>query len=451
MLSYKIKHNESFVIISFLLIALGFLFPLFTKPMWFNIMVKIREAINTGDSGHLILASASASFFLMIQSTLLFLGTMVIIHFLKLRGGLRLKIAFITSIVCTMLLHWGITNIFNLPWEPVTTLLSLLVSLFLFNRIFKETNKFFHVFIVTVQVFFAFQWLNIMPLFSLYQIGQSDIPYSIKITGIYLQADSVLNFMGFAFFIPFIFSSFVTATLFISYTKNIYIMKENHKKEQEIKDMKVKALENRIYKEINSLVHDLKTPLVTIRGLNSLLTSSISHEKLEEYSKRIEDSVSKMSEMISSFLYESSRQELKVTDLINYIRAQLPIEDETIKIEIEIDGELPPIYANKIRVARALVNILENSIIAPCRHPYKHIIISVKPADNGVLIIISDNGIGIKETDLHRIWEIGYSTNKTSGLGLPFARQVIEDNKGSIEIVSEPDKGTRSIIFLPSP
>jgi signal transduction histidine kinase len=106
------------------------------------------------------------------------------------------------------------------------------------------------------------------------------------------------------------------------------MMRENYEKESEIRNMRAKAMENRVYQEVKSMVHDLKTPLVTIRGLNSLLLSANGQGKLAEYSDRIENSVTKMSDMISSFLYEDSRQKLATSELIGYIRAQLPLEDE---------------------------------------------------------------------------------------------------------------------------
>jgi signal transduction histidine kinase len=228
------------------------------------------------------------------------------------------------------------------------------------------------------------------------------------------------------------------------------MMMENHKKENEIRDMKAMVLENRVYQEVNSLVHDLKTPLVTIRGLNSLLLSGKDSSKLEEYSERIENSVAKMSEMISSFLYEYSRQKLKTIELISYIRAQLPLEDERIRFSINIEEELPDIYVNKIRIARAVINILENAIIVPCMNKYKMINLDVRTSECGIKIIIGDNGIGIKDSDLKQIWEVGYSTNNTSGLGLPFAKRIIGDHGGTIEVVSGPDSGTTVTVFLPS-
>lgn len=444
------KYPKTLMVIGVVLIGLGLSFSVFLQPMWFGIISKIREAINIGDSGHLILASASINSIYAIQSTLIFMGTMLVIFNSKFRCHLKKFDIHVISLFIIILLHWTNSIIFELPWESISTIAASLISIFLFEKLFGETNSFIQVSIVSVQVFFSFHWLNIMPLFSHYRLGQSDIHYSIKLSGIYLNAETVLNFTGFAFFLPFIMSAFVTATLFISYSRNIKMMRENYEKESEIRNMRIKALEDRVYQEVKSLVHDLKTPLVTIRGLNSLMLSAKGEGKLEEYSDRIENSVSKMSEMISSFLYESSRQKLKIADLISYVRAQLPLEDERIKFEITVEEVLPDIYINKIRVARAVINILENAIIAPCIHPYKMIKFSVIPAEKGIKITIADNGIGIKEADLQRVWEVGYSTNNTSGLGLPFAKGIIEDNGGRIEIQSKLDAGTTVIIFLPA-
>lgn len=445
----EMKFSKTFMAAGLFLAALGLLFPFFTQLIWFNTIAKIREAINLGDSGHLILASAAVSSLYAVQSAFLFMGTILVIFNSKLKHRLKRPDTALVSLIAIILLQWMNSLLFELPWEPASTILALIITMFLFKRLFGETNSFLQVFIVSVQVFFAFHWLNIMPFFSDYRFGQSEIPGSIKTAGLYLRAATVLNFTGFAFFLPFIMSAFVTATFFISYSRNIQMMKVNYEKENEIRYMRAKALEDRVYQEVNSLVHDLKTPLVTIRGLNSLLTSSVGSGKLEEYSRRIENSVARMSEMISGFLYESSRQTLRTEELINYIRAQLPLEDENIKFEINMEERLPNIYINKIRVARAIINILENAIIVPCRHPYKLIKVEVKSEEKGIRITVQDNGTGIRESDLPKIWEAGYSTNNTSGLGLPFAKRIIEGNGGTIEISSQVDVGTCVTVFLP--
>ncbi|MGE5678107.1 MAG: sensor histidine kinase [Pseudomonadota bacterium] len=443
------RYHGPYIIIGLLLLCLGMLQPVLLQNIWLNVISKIRVAINTGDSGHLILASAIINSLYAVQSTLIFMGTMLVIFHSELRRRIERFDIFTITLIIIISLHWVDSLMFELPWEPVSTIGALLITFFLFEKLFGETNSFIQVSIVSIQVFFSFHWLNIMPLFSAYKFGQSDILYSIKIAGIYLNAEVVLNFSGFAFFLPFIMSAFVTATLFISYSRNIQMVRENYEKESKIRNMRMKALEDRVYQEVKSLVHDLKTPLVTIRGLNSLIVTAKDEGKLNEYSDRIESSVTKMSEMISSFLYENSRQELEAADLISYIRAQLPLEDERIRFDFVLEQGLPKIFVNKIRIARAVINILENAIIVPCKQPYKMINVSVIPEEKGIEIIIKDNGTGIREEDLPRIWEAGYSTNNTSGLGLPFAKGIIEGNGGTIDIKSQVDVGTTVTIFLP--
>ncbi|SHJ11448.1 HAMP domain-containing sensor histidine kinase [Lutispora thermophila] len=445
----EIKHCKIIMAEGILLLFAGYAYPFLTQQFWFRIIIMIREAINTGDSGHLILASATNNSLYAVQSTLIFMGNIFIIFYFANKYKLDRYNILLISMIMNIAFHWFSYLTFKICWEPISTILALLVTLFLVDRTFNETNSFVQVFIVSIQVFFGFYWLNIMPLFSSYGLGQSESLYSIKNAGIYLNSEIVLNFVGIAFFLPFVISAFITATLFISFSHNISVMKDNYEKESKLKDMRAKALENRIYQEVKSLIHDLKTPLVTIRGLNSLILSCKEQGKLAEYSQRIENSVMKMSEMISGFLYETSRQRLKVSELVNYIRAQLPLEDENIKFHIEIEEGLPEIYINKIRIARAVINILENAINVPSAYQFKLIKFLVKSADKGISIIIEDNGIGIKEGDLLKIWEVGYSTNNTSGLGLPFAKAIIEDNGGSIEISSVIGEGTKVIVFLP--
>lgn len=450
MIDNKFPQNKASIIGGILLILAGILFPLITKGAWSGIIFKIRDAINAGDSGHLILAGASMSILYAVQSTSIFLGTILILYYTEFKRAFSESRIPIFVFISVIFIHIITSLIFDMPWEPIPVTISLMITLFIFEKLLWERDNFIQISIISIQVFFAFQWLNIMPIFSSYYIGQSDVPSSIKIAGLYLNASSVLNFTGFAFFLPFIFSAFITTILFISFSQNINVMKDNYKKENEIQNMKRKILENNVYKEIRSLVHDLKTPLVTIRGLNSLMGITNDQKKIEEYSQRIDNSVEKMTEMISSFLYESSRQRLHGADLINFLRAQLPLEDDSIKTEMKISDELPDIYVNKIRVARAIINILENAIIAPCTKACKYIIFEVVPVENGMNIIVQDNGIGIEEADLSRIWEVGFSRNNTSGLGLPFAKQIIEDNGGTIGIKSKPNQGTVVTVFLPA-
>lgn len=255
-----------------------------------------------------------------------------------------------------------------------------------------------------------------------------------------------MDFVGFAFLLPLLLSAIMTSFLFISFDRYLSISEENYHKE---KNFQTKAMENRVHEEINALTHDLKTPLVTIRGLNSLLSMSKDASKISEYTEKIDDAVSKMSEMISSFLYDTSRQVMDVSEIIQFVRAQLPIEESDFSFEVEIDESLPKVNVNRVRIVRALINLIENAILVKTNKLSKEIALSVVRVPDGVHIKIKDNGIGIDPVLMTKIFQIGFSTNKTSGLGLSFAKKVIEDNGGNIRIDSTVNVGTTVTVYLP--
>lgn len=448
---YKVNFKSLYIVFGIILLVFSLFYPLIAENLFVGIIKRIKDAIFLGDSGHLILASALMSLLDAIKACSMFLGIIMVICFIDNKNFIKKINQFYLFISITFIYFIVSIMFFGFPQEIITFIIPAIICYFTYYKLFKKSNNFFILGLISFQVFWAFQWLNIIPYLSSYYIGQSDIPYSIKITGLYLNSQGVLNFTGIAFFIFLIFLAFTTSTLFISYNKNLKMIKENYENQREIQLMKGKMLESRINNEMKTLVHDLKTPLVTIRGLSSLLLISKDESKIKEYCERIDTSVDKMNEMISCFLYETSKQNIKVADLIDYVRAQLPLnEGGKIKIDIELSNNLPNLYVNKIRMARAIMNILENSMIATCKKEYKHIILRAKECDNGVYIIVEDNGVGIEEKDISKIFEMGYSTNNTSGLGLWFAKKVIEENEGKIDIKSFKDKGTIVTIYLPS-
>lgn len=430
-----------------LTITVAFIFPNLTTFMWLTIVAKIREAIVSGDGGQLILASAYTTILNTIQNALLFIAcylfSIVSIKHIKWGGPLKMLMTVILFILLGSLRAWWI----EIPWEMLTAVITATVIMIMVHYTYNQYDSIHRMILVSCLVFFAFQWLDIMPVFASGPFGITDIPTSILLASSYLESDAVLNFVGLAFFVPLFIASWIMTSLFLSHDENIAIEKENHLKEIALESVKSSAIEHRIYQEINSIAHDLKTPLVTIRGLNSLLSMSHDPEKTEAYTQRIDSAVEKMSEMISGFLYESSKQVIDANELINYMRAQIPVEDENLKISISYDDDLPLVNVNKIRVSRALLNIVENAIGAPYRHQLKIIDIEVTIREQSLAIIIKDNGTGIAKEDLPFIWDAGFSTRKTTGMGLYFVKKIVEDNNGQINIVSNTDGTCVTILF----
>jgi len=98
-------------------------------------------------------------------------------------------------------------------------------------------------------------------------------------------------------------------------------------------------------------------------------------------------------------------------------------------------------------MCRALINLLENAIDA-VELKHGEITVTVATDEQTVNLTIADNGIGILPVHAALVWEPGFSTKQSSGFGLPFVREIVEKNGGTIVIESLEQHGTRVIISL---
>lgn len=430
-----------------LLIGL-FVWPIINASFWDSIVISIREAIYYGDSGRLVMAAVVLNIISIISLSLVIIPYIFIVTIwrsLSLKRNELYLMSYLLLSALFLMQQW----LFDSNFDILTFTISFLLVIYLVQVSRIGPMAYNAVILIAIQALFALQWLCIMPWFSALRIGRNDLAVSIKIAAQYLQSEFVLNYIGIAFLLPLLISSLMTALFFRIQNRNIAIERENFIKAQELEGMQKQLVKSRLYQEVNNLAHDLKTPLVTIRGLNSLMPMTNSSEQVAIYSERIEGAVSTMNEMISCFLYSNSKQLITVEALMDYIRAQLPTEDENISCRIDVSNDVKPIFVNKIRMSRALVNILENAMIAPCRHAVKLVDIKCYNSGDHLIIDIIDNGMGIRQEDLAKIWTIGFSQNKTSGLGLAFAKETIENHKGTIEVNSTYGMGTRVCIQLP--
>lgn len=444
----KIRAKQH-IILGMIFIIAGMVLPSVFEFLWSNMVVAIRRAIVSGDSGHLVLTAAILSIMSMVQGVFLIMGIKVVCIGIDRTLNNKRMLVIIELLLFTGL-NLFIQEFYFLDVELISNELAAVTTFFFFYYILEDRNHIGRDFAIAVQVFFAFAWLNVIPTLTVYNFGITDIAGSIKLSSEYLGSTSVLNFIGFAFFIALIFSSIITVSLFVTYDRNIAIAKENYDKQVALDSIRSKIIQNRVYEEVNTITHDLKTPLVTIQGLNSLLSMTRTQDKVNEYTERIDNAVTKMTEMISGFLYESKYQKITTEEIIDYIRAQIPVEDESLNIFFQFGEHLPALYINKIRVSRAIINIIENAMIVETKKPVKEIFIRVYEKEDYVTIEIEDNGIGIPEAQMEKIWEIGYSTKETTGLGLAFVKKVIEDNGGEVRIESVVDEGTLVKVLLPN-
>jgi len=442
----KNKYISLEVLILLLLLVFYLTLPSLLRQSWFSVVVWIREAIHSGDGAKLFLASVSLNFtYALLSFTAYFIGLLLIKFFFSNQKESMQRFMIIITYLMIRLISWS----FKFPIEPMLDIITICIVIVLTRYARMSLKNINAEVIITLQIFIALQWMNTMPTMTSFYVGHTELPASIKIAGAYLDNAVIQNMISLAFMVPLLLSATMTSMRLRANNTMMTILEENVQKAKELKDAQTKIMENRVYKEVNAMAHDLKTPLVTIRGLNSMLMLSKDMSKLVPYTERIENAVEKMSELISGFLYGTHRQRLTLGELINYVRAQVPIDSDSISFDFTTEKEDVLICGNKIRLSRAIINIIENAIIATANRESRMVSLKCTSSQNEVLICIKDNGNGIETEHISQLFEIGFSGVGSTGLGLPFAKQIIEEHQGTITIDSELDHGTSVIINLP--
>lgn len=234
-------------------------------------------------------------------------------------------------------------------------------------------------------------------------------------------------------------------------------LKEAHDKEQEyFKNHRTL---------IASMSHDLKTPLTSIKGYVNGLEDGVADtpEKTAHYIAVIQQSAAHLEHMIDDlFTYSKldlegiefnfTRVELKpfIEDIINEYKHDL---NPGQKITFNTDEINHFVKADREQLYRAVVNIFDNSIKYSSAD--LQIIVTLTSMDNQSLISIQDNGSGIAEKDLDRVFDSFYRTDQSrnsstggSGLGLSIVKRIIERHNGEVMINSEKNTGTKVTLKL---
>ena len=129
------------------------------------------------------------------------------------------------------------------------------------------------------------------------------------------------------------------------------------------------------------------------------------------------------------------------------VLAQVSILVPREMLDYEITCPRTVINGNKIRLSRAIINLITNAYNGVSKETGK-IHIMVEEKETFVNITVTDNGSGIEAGDMEHIWDLGYSDKQSTGLGLPFVRQVIENHKGAVHVESEKNHYTKVIVCL---
>lgn len=219
-----------------------------------------------------------------------------------------------------------------------------------------------------------------------------------------------------------------------------------------------------------NLSHELKTPIFAIQGyVDTLLNGAIDNNEVNKKflgnaSKNIDRLVNLVDDLDEITKLESGEQLLYtqnfiIQDLIKEVCESLSIkaDEKKIKCIIKKGCELPlTVFADKEKIRQVLINLIDNAL----KYGKQNGIIegsAYKIDGKKVLVEISDDGHGIAEEHLSRIFERFYRTDLArtrkvggSGLGLSIAKHIMEAHNETIHVRSKTDVGTTFGFTLPS-
>ena len=226
-------------------------------------------------------------------------------------------------------------------------------------------------------------------------------------------------------------------------------------------------LDNMRKEFVADVSHELKTPITSIMGYSdTLLEGDYDEDTRKKFLNVISSEARRMARLVTDLLTLSRYDNKKITqestsfdlgELVKKCQEKLrfEIEKKGHNVECFVTASVPPVIADKDGIERVVLNILSNAI----KYTSDNGIIKVYVGFvyNDAYIKIIDNGIGIPEEDIERIFERFYRVDKArsrelggTGLGLSIAKEILDKNKGSIDIKSKVGKGTEVVIRIPT-
>ena len=209
------------------------------------------------------------------------------------------------------------------------------------------------------------------------------------------------------------------------------------------------------------LAHDLRAPLMSVKGLLDLMRNESGRENLEYYFGLLEQSVDNMNQSITDILtkLKNERVEMQPQEVDFKKIAEEAIQSlhymagaESLKIILAVD-EHGPFFSDHNSLFSIFSNLLSNAIRYRDKNKDSFLKIDVTVTRKGAMAIFQDNGIGIDEASHARVFDKFFRVNHEyggSGLGLTIVKTSLDKIGGNIRIQSRIGEGTTFFLQIPN-
>ncbi|MGL5765578.1 MAG: ATP-binding protein [Sarcina sp.] len=419
--------------IKFVLITLfwGMILPIFLTHQNFKIYDSITKALELWDKEHLLIGMLKLVIMNTLRSIPMYIAIFLLFDSIEIiKNGKKRNFEKVLLILPIIPIAYSLIKIFYDIQLPVgkTSILGVLwfcyyVKFDLKNITYVEKYLVFLSFIV------GLQWLDVSKFFNFLGVGEitSDLNKAIS----FMEADVIVTLICISFFSFFTLFSILLLHFFKGQEERIARSRSE--------------MENRHLKEVQLLVHDLKTPIFSVGALLETLTLQEEDERKKLYLKKMEDSIEKTNIMISEILSVKSEKPIEIEEMMKFIFSFLSvhknIEGITYKSYLKKDYKLK---GNRILLSRVIINLIVNSWEANS----SVVNIMVKDYKKRLIIQIDDYGDGIDIDNINELIKDGVSTKKSSGKGLSFVVKTIKDMDGKIYFIKKIKMGTKIYIIL---
>ncbi len=223
------------------------------------------------------------------------------------------------------------------------------------------------------------------------------------------------------------------------------------------RDKLIQAEKDMMWREMAQVMaHEIKNPLTPLR-LSAQRLEQKYYSESSDFDKVFSDSLEIINEEIDNLqtlVQEFSKfARMPSANFIHYnlndqIKEIVTPYESKVNIQLDLDGNLPKFCGDKMQMKQVFVNLIQNSIQS-IRGSDGAISIITKYESPKLIITIEDNGEGIQDEDINKIFRPYFTKReKGTGLGLAIVKRIVSQHNGKIEVESEKGKWTKFTIII---